>query len=120
MTKAVHIDGAVATWILKGLSFAGIAGLVVLATAMLVGFEEMGTGLLIVSVVLMLSTPLGVLLHLWLTNDLTREQKRAWRRELSGSRAAIALSEYLANEDRAAAAERMLRRHVPDVTTNGQ
>lgn len=103
--------------ILKGLSLAGVGGLVVLAAAMLVGFEEMGTSMLIISVVLMLSAPVGVLLHLWLTNDLTREQKAAWRRELSGPRAATALSEYVVTEDRAAAAERMLRRSTPGSTT---
>jgi hypothetical protein len=96
--------------ILKGLALAGIGGLVVLAAAMLVGFEEMGTGILVLAVALMLSAPVGVLLHLWLTNDLTREQKAAWRRELSGPRAAIALSDYIVTEDRAAGAEKLLRR----------
>ena len=88
---------------LKALPFAGLAGLLLLTAALLIGFEEVGTGVVVLSVALMLSVPVGVLLHLSLSADLTPPQKAAWRRVLTGPRALSAMSEYLASDDRAAA-----------------
>jgi Fe2+ transport system protein B len=84
-------------------SAAGLAGL---AFAVLAGFEEPDTALLLASGALMLAAPVAVVVHLMLTKTLTREERQIWIRELSGRRAPRALATYLARADRAAAARR--------------
>src|SRR6266540_3369884 len=89
--------------VLFTLSLLGIAGLGVMG---LLGFEEPNNTLLLFSSAFILAAPLAVLVHLGLAGELTREEKRMWLRELTGSRAASAFSEYLTSGDRRATAKR--------------
>src|SRR5262245_49168229 len=82
-----------------------IAGMIGLATTALVGFEEMDNALLLVFTVLVVAAPLAALAHLSLTSELTGQEKRAWLRGFTGSRAPRLLVDYLTSGDRRAAAK---------------
>jgi hypothetical protein len=95
------------------LSLFGFAGLIL---TLLLGFEEPNSTLLLVSTVLVFSTPAAVLVHLAATTELSAADKRIWIRELISPRAGSALSAYLISSDRSADADRFLleataRRH---------
>lgn len=83
------------------LSLFGIAGLGLTA---LIGFEEPDRNLLLFSSVLVLSAPVAILVHLVVTKELTRQEKRIWLHELTGRRAAWVFSDYLTSSDRRATA----------------
>jgi len=87
------------------LSVFGIAGLGLTA---LVGFERPNTMLLLVSSALVLAAPVAMLVHLAVTRELTRAEKRIWIRELTGPRAPWVFSDYVACDDRPAAASRLV------------
>jgi hypothetical protein len=89
---------------LAALSIFGIAGLGLTA---LFGFETANTMLLIVSSVLVLAAPVAMLVHLSVTRDLTRHEKRIWIRALTGPRAPWAFSDYVTSDDRRATASRL-------------
>ena len=72
-----------------------IVGVVAMAVTMLLGFEEPNGILLLVSSILMFTTPVAMLAHLALTHELTPEEKRIWLRALTGRRAPAAWSVYL-------------------------
>ena len=84
-----------------------ITGMIGLATTVLVGFEEPNNTLLLVSTVLVLAAPLAALVHLGLTTELTRQEKRAWIRGFTGPRAPRVLSDYLTCRDRRATARQL-------------
>jgi hypothetical protein len=75
-----------------------------LATTTLVGFEEPNNTLLFASTVLVLAAPLAALVHLSLTSELTRQEKRAWIRGFTGPRAPRLFADYLTSRDRRATA----------------
>jgi hypothetical protein len=82
-------------------SLSGFAGLAVLVA---LGFEEANTILLVSSAVALVAPLVVALLHLFLTRELNRAEKRLWLRELFGRRASGAWPEYLRCRDRAGAA----------------
>jgi hypothetical protein len=90
--------------VLVALCVPGIAGLV--ATG-LMGFEEPGNMLLLLSSVLTLAAPAAVVVHLAVTGELTRHEKRFWMRHLAGSRAPSAFAAYLTAPDRRVAARKL-------------
>jgi hypothetical protein len=84
------------------LSISGTIGLII---AVMTGFEEPDSAVLVISSALLLAAPLTVLMHLLLTRQLTRQEKRAWIRSLTSAGAVSALSAYLKSDDRRAAAK---------------
>jgi hypothetical protein len=90
--------------VLVALGVPGVAGL--FATG-LMGFEEPGNMLLLLSSALTLAAPAAVLVHLAVTGELTRHEKRVWMRHLSGSRAPSAFAAYLTAPDRRAVARKL-------------
>lgn len=88
---------------LELLAALGVFGLVVLSLTAFVGFERPNTALVIVSSVLIFLAPLGLLLHLAFTSELTREEKGLWIREFTSRRAATGVADYLTSHDRKAA-----------------
>jgi hypothetical protein len=86
------------------LNLFGVAGLVL--TAML-AFEEPNSALLLVSSLLLFAAPIAVLLHLVVTRELSRQEKRIWTQQLTGRRAPWAFSDYLSSPDRRATAKRL-------------
>jgi uncharacterized membrane protein len=88
-----------------------IAGLALLGVTALMGFEEPNAWLLLIATGLALAAPVTVLVHLALTRQLSRDEKRMWRRELTGVSAASALAEYLrASDHRTVIAQRVRQR----------
>jgi hypothetical protein len=84
-----------------------IAGMIGLATTALVGFEEPNNTLLLVSTMLVLAAPTAALVHLSLTRELTRQEKRAWIRGFTGPRAPRLFADYLTSRDRRATARNL-------------
>jgi Mn2+/Fe2+ NRAMP family transporter len=82
----------------------GTAGAFVTA---ILGFEEPSNILLLVSSILALAAPVAVLIHLAVTNQLTRHEKRVWLRHLAGSRAPSAFAAYLTADDRRATVRKL-------------
>ena len=84
-----------------------IAGMIGLATTAVVGFEEPNNALFLVSTILLLAAPLAALVHLSLTSELTRQEKRAWIRGFTGPRAPRLFADYLTSRDRRATAHKL-------------
>jgi hypothetical protein len=70
-------------------------GFVALALAVLMGFEEANGAMLFVSTLLLVAAPAVVLGRVAFSHDLTRDEKRAWLRAMTGRRALHAWSSYL-------------------------
>ena len=83
------------------LAVLGLAGLILTAT---LAFEEPNATLLLLSTCLLIAPVAAVFIHLYATQALTPEQRRAWFRQLTGRRALWAFGEYLNASDPAAAA----------------
>jgi hypothetical protein len=81
-----------------------MAGLVLMAT---LAFEEPNHALLLVSSLLVFAAPIAAALHLVVTRELSRQEKRIWIRQLTGRRAPWAFSDYLTSPDRRATARRL-------------
>lgn len=88
------------------LSLFGMAGLVLTAA---LGFEEPNRALLLFSSLLSLAAPVTVLMHLFVTRELSRHEKQIWVRQLTGRRAPWAFSEYLTSRDRRVTAKRLAK-----------
>ncbi len=73
-----------------------IAGLVLLVV---LGFEEPNNTLLLLSSSLLLAAIVAVLVHLGVTEELNRSEKRIWLAQLAGRKAPLAWSEYLSCDD---------------------
>jgi hypothetical protein len=86
------------------LNLFGMAGLVLTAT---LAFEEPNAALLLVSSLLLFAVPIAVLMHLVVTRELSRQEKRIWIQQLTGGRAPWAFSDYLTSPDRRATAKRL-------------
>ena len=84
-----------------------VFGMVGLAVAAVVGFEEPNETLLLVSFVLMLAAPVAMLVHLTVTKELTWQEKRIWIRQLASHRGARVFSAYLTSHDRGATVENL-------------
>jgi len=99
---------------LRAAAVLSVVGVVGLAITALAGFEEPNNTLLLVSTLLVLAAPAAMLVHLAVTSELTPEEKRAWIRALTGSRAPRVFSEYLTCSDRRATARSLAeKRHSP-------
>jgi hypothetical protein len=83
-----------------------LAGLVGALLTFWLGFEEPDSSLLWASV-LTLATPIGVLVHLSMTQALTDERKRVWWKAFASAQMWGAFSEYLSSPDLAGSADRM-------------
>jgi hypothetical protein len=92
------ISRSLGTWLASTL----VLGFVTLVLMTFLAFEKPNEPLLILSSALVLAAPAGLLGHLSLTRELTRPEKRMWIRELTGPRAAAALSDYITATDRRA------------------
>lgn len=85
--------------ILVGCSALSIFGCSVAAFTALFGFEEADDARLVASAVLILAAPFALLMHLILTKQLTRDDKRLWTRAFRSSGFASAFSMYLSSTD---------------------
>ena len=90
--------------LLGAFTVASLLGLGILAMTLMIGFEEANSTLLLVSAVLIFSTPVALLVHLALTREMTPQEKRIWIQELTGPRAPSVFTRYLTADDRRAAA----------------
>ena len=100
------------------MSLCGVAGL---ALTCALSFETPNTALFVISSVLTFAVPLAMLWHLTVTRALSSAEKRLWLRELTGTEAWSAMSEYMSSTDlsasararaEVAAARRAVRNHA--------
>jgi len=76
-----------------------ILGLVGVALAMLLGFEEAPDGLFLVSALCVFAAPIGLLLHLWFTKAMSRREKQSWLKAFVSRRALHAAADYVARQE---------------------
>ena len=72
-----------------------VVGLLGVTLAVLIGFEEPPRLLFTVSALCVLAPPIVLLVHLWLTKALSREEKQFWLKGLFSRRALQVASAYL-------------------------
>ena len=96
---------------LGALSYLSLLGVLGLAATVLLGFEEPPHLTLVVSGILSLAAPLGILGHIVLTRELTSAQKLAWVRALLGAKCVRYWRAY-SNRRRREAATRVLELQV--------
>src|SRR5688572_32063362 len=95
---------------LRVLPAVALFGMVVLALTLVLGFEQPNTALFLLSALLVLAAPSGVLLHLAFNAGLTREEKRTWARALASVHSARALTAYVDGNDRRGTLSRLQQR----------
>ena len=78
-----------------------VLGMIGVALAVMLGFEEAPRGLFLVSALFVFAAPAVLLSHLWLTKTISAAEKRAWVRALTGRRALHAVSAYIAKQEEA-------------------
>jgi hypothetical protein len=92
--------------VVLSLSVLGFATLVLMLA---LGFEEPSSVLLLTSFLLVFSCPVAVLLHVFATRQLSRDEKIIWIREFTGRRFIDAFHAYLTSGDRSASAKQRAR-----------
>ncbi len=107
MPVSTTTSSPVGNRVLGVLTLLSLAGIVGLGLTALFAFEKPNSMLLLVSSLLVLATPVAMLVHLGVTRELTRDEKRIWIRELTGPRAPWAFSDYVISDDRRATARRL-------------
>jgi hypothetical protein len=100
-SRPVHARKSLDVWMAPSL-----AGFALLGLTGLFGFEEANVWLLMLAAALTLAAPAAVFVHLSLTGELTRDEKRMWIREFTSSASASALADYLTATDRRATTAR--------------
>ena len=103
--SAAHVPSA--EWLLVALPYVSLLGLVGLVANAVLSFEEPHQEMLLVSALALLAAPLGVLLHLTATRELTRGEKRAWIAGLMGRKGMALFTAYLKGIDRRRATEQL-------------
>lgn len=104
MTRSRAGDASTVLAILPWVSLLGFVGLAVNAV---LSFEEPESAMLIASGLLLLAAPLGLLVHLGLTRELTGAEKRAWIVGLTGRSGMAFLAAYFNGSGRRTALERV-------------
>jgi hypothetical protein len=108
MSISTAKQAAFTNTVLGAFAVLGVFGIVGLVLTAMLGLEEPNSTLLVLSSVLLFAAPLATLVHLSVTRDLTREEKRIWIQQLTGRRAAWAFADYLTCHDRRATAKRLV------------
>jgi hypothetical protein len=91
------------------LPYGSLLGLTGLVATIALSFEEAHTGMLVLSGILLASAPLGLLVHLASTSELTRVEKHLWLRALAGSRGPRFAAAYFRAGGRHSATQALLR-----------
>ena len=81
-----------------------VLGMIGVVLAVVLGFEKAPSGLLSASTFCVFAGPAALVLHLWLNRTMTRAEKRAWLKALTGKRALNAVSDYIVKQGEASAA----------------
>lgn len=88
MVRLFHVSAAIT-----------LLGMIGVAIAVLLGFEEAPSGLFLISALCVFAAPAVLLSHLWLTKTMTSAEKHTWLRALTGRRALQAASAYIAKQE---------------------
>jgi hypothetical protein len=85
------------------LPYVSLLGLGVLVVNVALSFEEPHWPMLTVAALLLVATPLGILLHMAITSEMTPAEKRMWFSALAGRRGPSLFAAYFSATDRARA-----------------
>ena len=89
------------------LPYVSLAGFALLVANVVLSFEEPHSRMLLVTAGLIGVAPLGMLLHLATTSELTNEEKRRWLAGLRSRQAPILFAAYFRAADRHRATEKL-------------
>jgi hypothetical protein len=107
--RQVATSAGYANRCLAWLPYVSLAGLAVLVANILLSFEEPHSSMLLVAAGLTGVAPLGMLLHLSTTSELTTEEKRRWVAGLRTRQAPMLFAAYFRAPDRHRATEGLTR-----------
>lgn len=85
---------------LSGLPYVSLLGCLAGAVNVFLSFEEPHRGMLLLAGILLLSAPLGLAIHLALTTDLTKADKRIWAMALTSATSPRFFSTYFRPSER--------------------
>ena len=105
------MDGRItaANRLVSVLPYTSLLGVAVLMATIALGFEEPHVGLLVLSAALLASAPVGLVVHLASTAELTVAEKRLWLRGLTGRDWARLVPAYFRPEQRHSTTSRLVR-----------
>jgi hypothetical protein len=90
------------------LPYLSLLGLALLVANIMLSFEEPHWAMLTVATLLVIAAPLGILIHLAVTSELTPADKRMWLSALGGRRAPSLFAAYFKASDRARATQMLV------------
>ena len=79
-------------------------GMIGVALAVVLGFEEAPDGLFLISALCLFAAPIVLFLHLWLTKTMSRLEKRSWLKAFASRRALQAAADYVARQEQTSTA----------------
>jgi hypothetical protein len=85
---------------LSGLPYVSLLGCLAGAANVVLSFEEPHRGMLLLAGILVVSAPLGLAIHLALTTELTRADKRLWATALTSPASLRFFATYFTSSER--------------------
>jgi hypothetical protein len=93
------------------LPYFGLLGVALLVANIAFSFEEPHWAMLTVATVLLIAAPLGMLVHLALTSEMRRAEKRMWLSALTGRKGPYLFANYFRKTDRTRATRLLIAPH---------
>ena len=93
------------------LPYLSLLGLVLLVANIALSFEEPHSEMLTVAALLLIAAPLGILLHMAITSEMTPAEKRMWLSALAGRKGPSLFAAYFSATDRARATHMLVSLH---------
>jgi hypothetical protein len=93
------------------LPYLSLLGLALLVANIALSFEEPHWAMLTVAALLLVAAPLGILLHMAITSEMTPAEKRMWLSALAGPKGPSLFAAYFSATDRARATHMLVSLH---------
>jgi hypothetical protein len=87
-----------------------LLGVALLVANIALSFEEPHWPMLTVAALLLLAAPLGILIHMAITSEMTPAEKRMWLSALAGRQGPSLFAAYFSGTDRARATQMLVPR----------
>jgi len=92
------------------LPYVSLLGVALLVANLALSFEEPHWAMLAMAAVLLMAAPLGILVHLAITSEITPAEKRMWLSALAGRKGSSLFAAYFNRADRARATHMLVSR----------
>ena len=93
------------------LPYVSLLGVALLVVNIALSFEEPQWAMLTVASILLLAAPLGILIHLAITSEMTLAEKRMWLSGFAGRKGPSLFAAYFSETDRARATSTLVSLH---------